>query len=63
MRAPLGMGTMHRMCSAPLLAAYMPVMMVLRAGAHTGTPDQARVNSMPRAASASTLGVRAFGSP
>jgi hypothetical protein len=38
-------------------------MMTVREGAQTGAVDQARLKSMPLAASASTLGVRAFVSP
>jgi hypothetical protein len=36
------MGTMLRMCSLPVLDAYMPVMSVVRAGAQTGAFDQHR---------------------
>jgi hypothetical protein len=31
---------MLRMCSAPRLVGYIPVMSVVRAGAHTGAFDQ-----------------------
>jgi hypothetical protein len=51
------------MWTPPVLVACIPEMIVVRDGAHTGLFDHARLKSMPFAASASTLGVRAFTSP
>lgn len=38
---PGAIGTRLRMCSAPQEFAYIPQMMQVRAGAHTGAFDQA----------------------
>jgi hypothetical protein len=38
---PAGRFVMDRMCSEPVEGGYMPLMMVVRAGAHTGAFDHA----------------------
>jgi hypothetical protein len=50
-------------CSAPIDDGYIPVMIAVRAGAHTGNVDHAFRYIVPRAASASRCGVSAFASP
>jgi hypothetical protein len=54
---------MLRMCWAPMEGGYIPVMIVVLAGAQTGAQDQASSKIMPIFAIASTLGVVANSSP
>src|SRR4051794_32822951 len=54
---------MLRMCSAPVDGGYIPEMMVVLAGAHTGAFDQAFSYRTLRFAKASRLGVTAYLSP
>src|SRR6187455_2811276 len=57
------METSLRICSAPNAGGYIPLIIVVRAGAQTGAFDQHRLYRNPRPASPSSTGVFANESP